>query len=147
MRKNYRKKFLIQALLAAIGCFSLVLITHTQVQAKGFDNPAPDRKVTGTVTDDKGAPLAAVSVMLKGTKKGTTTDQNGVFSITVPDANAVLVLSFVGYATQEITVGEQALISVKMAQGAEQLSDVVVVGYGTQKKGNSYRICCYSKRF
>lgn len=134
MRKNYRKKFLIQALLAAIGCFSLVLITHTQVQAKGFDNPAPDRKVTGTVTDDKGAPLAAVSVMLKGTKKGTTTDQNGVFSITVPDANAVLVLSFVGYASQEITVGEQALITVKMAQGAEQLSDVVVVGYGTQKR-------------
>ena len=72
--------------------------------------------------------------MVKGTNKGVTTDLNGNFSITVPDDNAVLVISYVGYKTQEIPVGSQTNLTVALAAGSEQLTDVVVVGYGTQKK-------------
>ncbi len=92
------------------------------------------REVKGTVTDDKGSPLSNVSVILKGTTRGLTTDPNGLFTITVPSSNSVLVISYTGYQTQEITVGAQTNLSVGLKASSEQLSDVIVVGYGTQRK-------------
>ena len=137
MRKNYSKTFLLERafynLLAAVFLTGIAVSMPDYSFAKDFYS-APDKKVTGKIVDDKGAPLSSVSILVKGTSRGTTTDQNGVFTITVPDDNAVLIVSYVGYQTKEVTVGNQADLSITLVAGGEQLSDVVVVGYGTQKK-------------
>ena len=93
-----------------------------------------DVSVSGTITDDSNDPLPGVNVLVKGTTIGTTSDADGKFMINVPDGNAVLVISFIGYLTQEINVGTQTVINVTMAPDVTQLGEVVVVGYGTQKK-------------
>ena len=134
MRENYYLKKLRKSLYAAFCCIFLLLFSLKDIQARGFYSPAADKKITGKITDDKGAPLSNVSVLLKGTKKGVTTDLNGVFSISVPGDNAVLIISYVGYKTQEIPVGSQTDLSVSLTSASENLTDVVVVGYGTQKK-------------
>jgi TonB-linked SusC/RagA family outer membrane protein len=90
--------------------------------------------VTGTVQTDKNALLNGVSVNLKGSVKGVTTDQQGNFSIDVPSAKSVLVFSYVGYKTQEIEVGSRTFIPVTLVEANSKLDEVVVVGYGTQKK-------------
>jgi len=95
-----------------------------------------DTVITGTVHDAKGAALPGVNILLKGTATGTTTEKNGLFRISVPNANAVLVFTFVGYSSQELTVGAQTQLSVTLTEINRQLTDVVVVGYGTQKKVN-----------
>jgi len=90
--------------------------------------------VKGKITDNKGEPLSNVSVLVKGTSKGVTTDANGNFSIEVPDDNATLVISFVGFESREIPVKGQSNIDISLIPASSQLSDVVVVGYGTAKK-------------
>lgn len=137
MRKNYSKTFLLERafynLLAAVFLTGIAVSMPNYSFAKDF-YAAPDKKVTGKVTDDKGAPLSNVSVLVKGTSRGTTTDLNGTFSITVPGDNSVLVISYVGYQTKEVQVGAQSDLSVALNVTSENLTDVVVVGYGTQKK-------------
>jgi TonB-linked SusC/RagA family outer membrane protein len=91
------------------------------------------KQVNGTVTDLKGLPLPGVSVKVKNTPAGTVTDPNGKYAIEAPD-NAILVFSFIGFKSQEIPVGTEAQINVKLAENMEALSEVVVVGYGTQRK-------------
>jgi TonB-linked SusC/RagA family outer membrane protein len=95
-----------------------------------------DLSVNGTVTDESGAVLPGVSVILKGTTRGTTTDSKGFYQMAVPDENGVLVFSFVGYLSQEVLIGKRTTIGVKLATDTKALSEVVVVGYGTQKKVN-----------
>ncbi len=91
--------------------------------------------VTGRVIDDKADPLSNATVLVKGTTNGTTTNDNGEFSISVPNAASVLVISAIGYQNQEITVGNQTHIEVLLLPGlASDLDAVVVVGYATQKK-------------
>ncbi|MCU0335953.1 MAG: carboxypeptidase-like regulatory domain-containing protein, partial [Chitinophagaceae bacterium] len=90
--------------------------------------------VTGKVLNEQGQPLAGASVAIKGTKKGTSTDAKGNFSLSVPSANAVLQISFSGYQLKEVALGGKTAIEVQMALGGNDLTDVVVVGYGTQKK-------------
>lgn len=92
------------------------------------------RKVMGVVTDNKGESIPGVNVLVKGTTIGAITDLDGNYSITVPDAKSVLLFTFVGYETQEITVGNQKTINVKLLDDTQALDEVVVVGYGTQKK-------------
>lgn len=95
---------------------------------------AQDRTVTGTVTDPAGASLPGVSVQIKGTQRGTNTDANGKYSLAnVPD-NATLVLSFIGYTSQEVAVGNRSSVDVKLADDTKALEEVVVVGYGTAKR-------------
>ncbi|MEO1010825.1 MAG: SusC/RagA family TonB-linked outer membrane protein [Bacteroidota bacterium] len=91
--------------------------------------------VTGTVTDDEGMPLPGASIQQKGTPNGTTTDFDGNFSIEVTDG-AILVISYLGFVSQEIVVGDQTNISVQLLPDATQLDDVVVVGYGVQRKSD-----------
>lgn len=95
---------------------------------------AQDITVTGTVSDgaDK-TTIPSVSVILKGTTKGTQTDANGKYAISVP-ANGTLVFTYIGYNTQEIPVNNQKTVNVTMASSSQQLEQVVVVGYGTQRK-------------
>lgn len=92
------------------------------------------RTVQGTVKDNSNQPLAGVSITVKGSSAGTTTDASGNYSISVPSASSVLVFSFVGFPNQEIEVGNKASINVSLSPLAGQLNEVVVVGYGTQKR-------------
>ena len=92
------------------------------------------RILYGTITDEKGVALSGVSVQVKGTNFGTTTDINGKFSIKVPDNNSILVFNYTGFAVQEILVGPQSIMSIKLLPNLDKLDDVVVIGYGTQKK-------------
>jgi TonB-linked SusC/RagA family outer membrane protein len=93
--------------------------------------------VSGKVIDDSNVGLPGVSVVLKGTQRGTTTDKDGEFQIEVPDkSGAVLVFSFVGYVMQELEIGNQTSVSVTMKPENKSLEEVVVVGYGTVKKSD-----------
>ncbi|NIJ54467.1 TonB-dependent receptor [Dyadobacter arcticus] len=95
---------------------------------------AIERITTGKVTDEKGLVLAGVNVILKGTQTGSTTDTDGQYSIQVPDENAILVFSFVGYQSQEIAVGDKTSISISLKPEDRALEEIIVVGYGTQKQ-------------
>lgn len=94
-------------------------------------------KVTGIVTDGKDNPLPGVSVTLKGTGIGTTTNPEGVFILNTPDNSGVLQFSFVGYKTQSVEINGQTKVNIKLQPASsENLSEVVVIGYGTQKRSN-----------
>lgn len=90
--------------------------------------------VTGTVYDEKGITLPGVNVMVKGTTLATSTNLDGKYSISVPAGKTVLVYSFIGSATQEVVVGTNTQINVNLKSASTILSDVVVIGYGTQKR-------------
>jgi TonB-linked SusC/RagA family outer membrane protein len=94
----------------------------------------PDVVIKGKVTGDGGAPLSGVSVQVKGTNTGTTTNNDGAFSLTVPDANVTLVISSVGYDQQEIALGGKTEINISLVVATRSLDQVVVVGYGTQRR-------------
>jgi len=94
--------------------------------------------VTGQIrTAGDNAPLPGVSVLVKGTTAGTTTDSDGRFSISVPDNNAVLVISFIGYATQEVPVGNQTSINIDLVEDVTQLSEVVVTALGIPRESKT----------
>jgi hypothetical protein len=93
-----------------------------------------DIVISGTVTDARGVSLPGVSVLVKNTKQGTTTDENGAFSLTVSEANPILVFSFIGYSSKEIAVGAQTAINVVLAEDNLQLDQVVVTSSGSPRK-------------
>jgi TonB-linked SusC/RagA family outer membrane protein len=94
------------------------------------------RVVAGRVTNESGDGLAGVSVSLKGTSNGTTTDASGRFRLTVPDEGGTLEFSYVGYETKSVNTGSQESITVKLKETIRGLNDVVVIGYGTAKKSD-----------
>lgn len=95
-----------------------------------------EQKVQGVVTDEKGAVLPGVNVVIKGTAQGTVTDVNGQFGLNIPSGDAVLVVSFVGYEKQEISVGNQVNLAITLKPSVNAMDEVVVVGYGTQSKAS-----------
>ncbi|MGV3556602.1 SusC/RagA family TonB-linked outer membrane protein [Larkinella arboricola] len=112
---------------------------RTNTGAKVIMEPIPQtarQLVRGMVRDEKGVGLPGVSVILKGSMTGTTTDGNGNFSIDAVDETSVLVFSFVGYLTREVTVGNQSQMDVALSVASTLLDELVVVGYGAQKKVN-----------
>ncbi len=90
--------------------------------------------ISGKVTDEDGTPLPGASVGVKGTNLGTAADADGNFKLSVPGRDNVLVFSFIGYQAQEIPVGNQTVFNVRLKPDVNDLNEVVVVGYGTQKK-------------
>jgi TonB-linked SusC/RagA family outer membrane protein len=92
--------------------------------------------ISGTVKDEKGGVLPGVSVVLKGTTRGTTTDTEGRFQIDVADDHAVLVFSFVGYQTYEVNLSKQTNLNIQLQPDQSQLQEVIVVGYGTKRREN-----------
>lgn len=92
--------------------------------------------VTGVVTDDKNELLPGVSINVKGTSIGTATNENGRFSLNVPSANDTLLFSYIGFAPQEQPLAGRTTLNVTLVTASRNLNDVVVVGYGTQKKQN-----------
>ena len=92
--------------------------------------------VTGTVTDESGYPLPGVNVTVQGTTIGVVSDGNGKYSINVPGRESVLLFSFVGYTTVDYVVGDNRVIDAKLFESAQEMEEVVVVGYGTVRKSD-----------
>lgn len=124
-------------------CYALLLATAVQ-SAFALPSKTPpliskesrkaDVKVSGNVTDDNGEPLPGVSIIVKGTAKGTSTDANGNYNITVPQ-NSILIFQYVGFIAQEVTVtGATTKINIKLRSDQKTLDEVIVVGYGVQKR-------------
>ena len=125
--------FLLTGAFASVGARPGATPMKT-IKSAGNLKAEADIKITGHVTDEKGLALPGASIRVKGTKAGTTTDIDGKYSITVPDNNAVLVFTTIGYTTQEIPVNGRKTIDVQLLNNAKDLNEVVVVGYGAQKK-------------
>ena len=95
------------------------------------------RDIRGTVTDaETNDPIIGATVMVKGTSTGTVTDIDGAFSLTAPDTATTLVVSYIGYARQEVPINGQSQLSIALRTDVESLTEVVVVGYGTQRKSD-----------
>jgi len=95
-----------------------------------------ERDISGQVTDENSDPLPGVNVLVKATTIGTVTDIDGNYRLTAPDNAETLVFSSVGYVTQEVTIGGQSTVNLTMSPDIQSLSEVVVVGYGTQEKSD-----------
>ena len=93
--------------------------------------------IKGRVTDEKGDPIIGAAVQVKGTSVGTVTDENGQYSLQVPDGNATLIVSFIGYLRQEVAIGTRTQLDIQLNEDSKNLEEVVVVGFGTQKKINA----------
>jgi TonB-linked SusC/RagA family outer membrane protein len=145
MRKNLLKGFSPPRGKKRLLCLAVVALLSTgsklyasvehggrRIQTSAAD--LQDVTVTGSVVDEKGIAMPGVSIAVKGTGKGTTTDANGHFTINVENENAVLVFSMIGYATQERAIPATHVINLQLSPDEKSLNEVVVVGYGTQKK-------------
>jgi len=91
-------------------------------------------KVSGIIKDDAGSPLIGVTIVVKGTSSGSVSNSDGSYTITVPYAEATLMVSYIGYAPQEINVNNRTRIDITMVEDSKALEEVVVVGYNVQKK-------------
>jgi TonB-linked SusC/RagA family outer membrane protein len=112
---------------------------HLDVQNKSageIPKTIQQQIVTGTITDENGSPLPGANIQVEGTLIGTVTDMSGKYSIDVPGTGSTLVFSFVGYLSERITVRDQTVIDVKLTLDLIRLDEVVVVGYGTQKRSD-----------
>lgn len=113
---------------------TLVLKKRQTPSAGVMIPPPPPVTITGKVIGADGLPLSNVSIMIKGTSTGVTTDADGSFRIVVPDEKTVLLFSYVGFESQEVPVRGKKNIEIKLSPAARTSEDVVVVAYGTQKK-------------
>ena len=139
MRKQFR------SVVCAIGILSGSLpvlgVTHaTSSEASGniLQSGSVNQKgktITGTVVDETGLPVIGANVVQKGTTNGIITDIDGRFSLDVPEG-ATLEISYIGYLTQTIPVGSKSSFQITLREDTQKLDEVVVVGFGTQKKAN-----------
>jgi TonB-linked SusC/RagA family outer membrane protein len=136
--RQYQPAALTLLTLSALSAPALVP-PAAAVGAPGAAVPARpvDQVVSGRIADQAGQPLPGVTVLVKGTATGTTTDNEGRFQLSVADpAQAVLVVSFIGYQTQELRVAERTSFELTLQESAAGLEEVVVIGYGTAKREN-----------
>ncbi len=115
------------------GIFCIIAIVMLQFSASAQADPN-DKPISGKVSSAQGLPMNGVTVAIKNTTKATTTDNNGDFTLAVPD-NAILVVTYVGFKTQELSVSGRSSIQITMSVMENTLNDVVVVGYSSQRKG------------
>ena len=129
------RSFLIWSLSAAMSISVAPMMAEVSSDVRNFGTQLVTqvKSVTGTIIDETGEPMIGVSVLVQGTTTGTVTDLDGKFVLEVP-ANATLVISYIGYKTQNIKVGSQHAFAIKMESDNEVLDEVVVVGYGVVKK-------------
>lgn len=121
------RKYL-QKLKAFMLVTALILFSVAAANAQG-------REISGTVLDTSfGDPLPGVTVLVKGTTRGTTTDLDGKYTISVQPGDEVLVFSFVGFTPQEVIIGNQSMINIELDEDIQSLQEAVVIGYGTQDK-------------
>ena len=111
--------------------------TTRKEMAVTVQEEAPLFTVTGRVTDEKGEPIVGAAVQVKGTNIGAITDENGKFSLQTVDGKATLMVSFIGYEKQEVAVNGRTQVDIRLSDDTKKLDEVVVVGFGTQKKINA----------
>ncbi len=123
--------------------YNTVIIRKAEMKITAASNPEtspasplPPKTIRGKITDEKGQPMPGVTVGVKGTSIATSTNASGDYSINVPDGAKTLQFSYVGFGTQEIAVGNGLVANITMTEATKDLNQVVVVGYGTQKKKN-----------
>ena len=143
MTKNESKLLSLQG-IAKASAFCLLLSAFSVNAAMAAPAPAgtvdevmavqQGKKVTGVVVDGTGEPVIGANVVVKGTTNGTITDFDGNYTIEGVSANDVLVVSYIGYLSQEIPVGSQSAINVTLKEDTQTLDEVVVVGYGVSRK-------------
>lgn len=125
-----------EQLLNGTDCIAIFSNGHIIIKKKDTqEKNKPTKKVKGTILDAAGIPVIGANIMVKGTAQGTITDLNGQFSLDVP-VGATLQISYIGMANQEIKIGNQTNLSITMKEDSEMLDELVVVGFGTQKKVN-----------
>lgn len=136
------KIFTILCLIAVFGAFQVNTYAQDSYDAASMvvvandseDGSAVQQRITGTVNNELGDPLPGATVQVEGTTLGAITDMEGKFSVEVPNQNAIVVVSFVGYVTQKVPVAGKSSLTVSLEPTLESLQEVVVVGYGVQKK-------------
>ncbi len=128
-----RKKILLKILFSQLLIFAFVGYSHAKTLT-GIDEKNASLQISGRVTDDTGTPIPGVNVLEKGTTNGTVTDADGAYKLEVSDANSVIVFSFIGFVSKEIPVNGQTVVNATLETDITSLEEVVVVGYGTQKK-------------
>ncbi len=126
---------LLTSTVIVIGLLSFISLQPQELLAR-VHSIQSEIVVTGTVKDENGIALPGVNILEKGTVNGTVSDANGNYRLNVGSSNAVLVFSFVGAVTKEVKVGDQTEITVQLSMDTQLLSEIVVVGYGTQKKSD-----------
>ena len=129
------RSFLIWSLSAAMSISVAPMMAEVSADVRNFGTQLVTqvKRVTGTIIDETGEPMIGVSVLVQGTTTGTVTDLDGKFVLEIP-ANATLVISYIGYKTQNIKVGSQHAFAIKMESDNEVLDEVVVIGYQTIKR-------------
>ncbi len=120
------KRWLMPMAILSFFCLGLVPLGRAQ----SGNSPT---QITGKIKDENNTGIPGASIVVRGTSVGTTSDVDGKFSLSVPDKKATILVSFVGYQAQEITVGNRSTFDVTLAQSIDELNEVVV-GYGTQRK-------------
>ena len=130
-------KLCIATMLLALGAFSpLYGVVKPSPHKGAILGVQQDGKLTGTVVDEAGIPVIGANILVKGTTNGTITDLDGHFVLSdVPD-NAIIVVSYIGYLDQEIPANGKTSLDIKLKENTQKLDEVVVVGYGVQKKVN-----------
>lgn len=135
-----QKLKIVRRLILAL-LLGLPLISWGSLSAESVENSSnsisqnPEKAISGKVVDATGAPVIGVNIRVKGTTIGTISDMDGKFMLNVP-SNGILVFSYIGYEEIEIPVGEKSVINVTLHENTEQIDEVVVVGYGTQRKSD-----------
>jgi iron complex outermembrane receptor protein len=134
--KGLSQKKLLAIMLAAMCLSQGAAQAGTTLSEPGSIAVVQATAVSGTVTDDTGQGVPGATVVLKGTSVGTATDAQGNFTLNIPDGTGTLVISFIGYKTQEVPINNRATVNVTLAVDAQALDEVVVTGYGTQRKAD-----------
>ncbi len=125
--------YFIASCLIALASFAFESTYATAATALTSSEILQSHVVSGNVTDDEGQPLPGVNILEKGTNNGTISDINGAFRLAIASGESVLVFSFVGSATQEVRVENRSSITIRLSSDTETLSEIVVMGYGTQE--------------
>jgi TonB-linked SusC/RagA family outer membrane protein len=132
MKNLYKKRILLYAVLKSklkLSILSVLCLITFSVKAQNI-------QIQGTVKDDQGVTLPGVSVVLDGTQQGTVTDVNGKYAIKVASEKSILTFKYIGYLNEQIVIGTKKIINVTLHSSTSNLDEVVVVGYGTQKKSD-----------
>ena len=141
MKKNLKTHYILQKACIAMLILSISSAIQATATNSGSDILGPnermqEKRITGIVKDQLGDPMPGVSIIIKGTTNGTTTDPDGNYSIANVPNNAILVFSFIGMETQEVSVSGKTQINVTLAEDAIGLEEVVAIGYGVARKSD-----------
>lgn len=131
-KMRIRRVFIILGLFFV--CIPLSLYAEKGLHGAISQYVTQTKSLKGQVIDEKGDPLIGVSVLVKGTTVGTITDLNGNYSLEIPAGKNVLEVSYIGYKTQDVTIGREGILNIKMIPDTKALDEIVVIGYGTMKR-------------